>query len=29
MWRWSRRAFLGEGLVDQYDEWYTEKTLIS
>lgn len=29
MLRWSRNAFAGDGLVDQYDEWYTGKTLIS
>lgn len=27
MLRWSRKAFAGEGLVDQYDEWYSEKIL--
>lgn len=28
MLRWSRKAFAGEALVDQYAEWYSEKTLL-
>lgn len=24
---WSAKAFAGEGLVDQYGEWYSEKSL--
>ena len=28
MLRWSRKAFAREGLVDQYDEWYSEKSLL-
>ncbi|MBI1299552.1 GNAT family N-acetyltransferase [bacterium] len=27
MLRWSRKAFASEGLVDQYEEWVSEKTL--
>lgn len=28
MLRWSRKAFAGEGLVDEYDEWFSEKILL-
>lgn len=28
MLRWSRKAFAGEALVDQYEEWYSEKILL-
>jgi len=28
MLRWSAKAFAGDGLVNQYEEWYSKKTLV-
>ena len=28
MLRWSAKAFAGEGLLDEYEEWYSEKVLL-